>query len=376
MKMRKVLFIDRDGTLVVEPPVDYQVDSLEKLEFLPGVFRSLSLISQNLEYELVMVSNQDGLGREQYPEASYQLVQEKILTAFRNEGIEFDAIHIDKSMPEDNLPTRKPGTGMLSGYMTGEYDLGNSWVIGDRLTDIELAVNLSAGGILIGDKEAEGQLKKEGLSGSCSLVAGDWHEIYSFLLRNNRRSRVERKTGETRILVDLSLDGTGSFQISTGIGFFDHMLEQIAKHGGMDLVVEAEGDLEVDEHHTVEDTGLALGEAFSRALGDRKGIERYGFTLPMDDSLATVALDMGGRNWLEWEAEFRREKIGDMPTEMFEHFFKSFSDTARCNLNIRVSGKNEHHKAEAIFKAFARTLRQAVQRDPLKGDIPSTKGIL
>jgi imidazoleglycerol-phosphate dehydratase/histidinol-phosphatase len=374
--MKKALFIDRDGTLVFEPPVDCQVDSLEKLEFLPGVFRNLYFISRNLDYELVIVSNQDGMGREQYPEAAFKLVQDKILTAFRNEGIEFDRIHIDSSLPVDNLPTRKPGTGMLTEYTEGNYDLGKSWVIGDRHTDIELAKNLGAGGILIGEAgQAEG-LEKKGLAEYCGLIAGDWNEIYSFLLRNERRAVVERSTSETSIKIDLSLDGTGICNVSTGIGFFDHMLEQIGRHGEMDLVVEVKGDLQVDEHHTIEDTGLALGEAFSRALGDRKGIERYGFVLPMDESEASVSIDMGGRNWLVWNAEFKREKIGDLPTEMIEHFFKSFTDTARCNLNISIKGKNEHHMAEAAFKGFARALRQAVRRDPWKVEIPSTKGKL
>jgi imidazoleglycerol-phosphate dehydratase/histidinol-phosphatase len=374
--MKKALFIDRDGTLVVEPPVDYQVDSLEKLEFLPGVFRFLYFIRQNTDYELVMVSNQDGMGREQYPEPAFRQVQDKILTALKNEGIVFDAIHIDSSMPEDNLPTRKPATGMLESYIEGEYDLENSWVIGDRLTDIELARNLGAGGILLGPEELEKELTKEGLQGNCSLIAAEWADIYNFLLRSDRRSRVLRKTSETVIEIDLSLDGTGICEVSTGIGFFDHMLEQISRHGGMDLSIRVSGDLEVDEHHTIEDTALALGEAFSNALGERKGLERYGFVLPMDDSLATVALDFGGRNWLEWNAGFSREMIGDMPTEMFQHFFKSFTDTARCNLNIEVQGKNEHHKAEAIFKGFAKALQQAVRRDPWKTDIPSTKGKL
>jgi imidazoleglycerol-phosphate dehydratase/histidinol-phosphatase len=374
--MKKALFIDRDGTLVIEPPVDFQVDSLDKLEYLPGVFRNLYFIRKNFDYELVMVSNQDGMGREQYPESAYQLVQDRILTAFRNEGIEFDAIHIDASLPEENLPTRKPGTGMLTGYMQGDYDLENSWVIGDRLTDIELAGNLGARGILIGGPEVEAELKKEGLEGSCPLVAGDWNEIYSFLLRNSRRAQVERKTSETSIMIELGLDGTGICEVSTGIGFFDHMLEQIARHGNMDLSIKVSGDLQVDEHHTIEDTGLALGEAFSKALGDRKGIDRYGFVLPMDESEASVSMDMGGRNWLVWKADFRREKIGDMPTEMFEHFFKSFSDTARCNLHISVRGKNEHHMAEAIFKGFAKVLMQTVRREPWNIDIPSTKGIL
>ncbi|MFC2115707.1 bifunctional histidinol-phosphatase/imidazoleglycerol-phosphate dehydratase HisB [Bacteroidota bacterium] len=374
--MRKALFIDRDGTLVVEPPVDFQVDSLEKLEYLPGVFRSMYFIRRNLDYELVMVSNQDGLGREQYPEAAYQQVQDKILSAFKNEGVEFDRIHIDKSMPEDNLPTRKPGTGMMIQYLEGDYDLDRSWVIGDRLTDIELARNLGTRGILIGGPERKNELKEADLEEYCGLIAEGWSDIYAFLLRNQRRATVQRKTSETQITIDLALDGTNICKVSTGIGFFDHMLEQISKHGGMDLVVEVSGDLKVDEHHTVEDTALALGEAFSLALGDRKGIERYGFQLPMDDSLAKVTMDLGGRNWLEWKAEFKREIIGDMPCEMFEHFFKSFTDTARCNLNIEASGKNEHHKIEAIFKGFAKTLQQASRRDPWKEDIPSTKGKL
>lgn len=374
--MKKALFIDRDGTLVFEPPVDFQVDSLEKLEFLPGVFRNLYFISKNLDYELVMVSNQDGMGRDQYPESSFQLVQEKILTAFRNEGIEFDNIHIDASMPEDNLPTRKPGTGMLTDYMNGDYDLKDSWVIGDRHTDVELAKNLGTLAILIGSPEDEDEIKAKGLEGSCGLVTDGWDEIYPFLLRNKRRAYVERKTSETSVHIDIGLDGTGICKVSTGIGFFDHMLEQISRHGNIDLEVEVKGDLKVDEHHTIEDTGLALGEAFSEALGDRTGIERYGFVLPMDESEAAVSIDMGGRSWLVWEAEFSREKIGDMPTEMFEHFFKSFSDTARCNLNISVSGKNEHHKAEAVFKGFAKVLMQAVRQDPWNINIPSTKGKL
>ncbi len=374
--MRKILFIDRDGTLIVEPPGDFQVDSLEKLEFLPGVFRNLYFIRQNLDYDIVMVSNQDGLGREQYPEDAFKRVQDKVLTDFKNEGIEFDGIHIDPSIPEEKMPTRKPGTGMLSRYLEGEYDLANSWVIGDRLTDIELARNLGAGGILIGGEGLGKALQEAGLGEYCGFIAGGWSEIFGFLLRNQRRVKVERNTRETRIRIDLSLDGTGLCRVSTGIGFFDHMLEQIARHGGMDLEIEASGDLEVDEHHTIEDTGLALGEAFSRALGDRKGIDRYGFVLPMDDSLARVVMDMGGRNWLVWDVEFKRERIGEMPSEMFEHFFKSFTDTARCNLHIEAAGRNEHHKAEAVFKAFARTLRQAVRRDPWKDEIPSTKGKL
>ncbi len=374
--MKKALFIDRDGTMVQEPPVDFQVDSLEKLEYLPGVFRNLYFISKNLDYELIMVSNQDGMGREQYPESDFQLVQDKILTAFRNEGIEFDNIHIDASMPEDNLPTRKPGIGMLTGYMKGDYDLENSWVIGDRYTDIELAKNLGCKGILIGKPGDKAVIVEKGLEEYCGLITGGWEEIYRFLLGNMRKVSVERKTSETGIRIDLGLDGTGICEVSTGIGFFDHMLEQISRHGNMDLSIMVNGDLEVDEHHTIEDTGLALGEAFSKALGLRKGIERYGFVLPMDESEAKVSIDMGGRNWLVWEADFTREMIGDMPTEMIEHFFKSFTDTARCNLHISVSGKNEHHMAEAVFKGFAKVLMQAVHRDPWNIDIPSTKGKL
>jgi imidazoleglycerol-phosphate dehydratase/histidinol-phosphatase len=374
--MKKALFIDRDGTLVVEPPVDFQVDSLEKLEFLPGVFRNLYFIRRQLDFELVMVSNQDGMGRPQYPEAVFNLVQDKILTAFRNEGITFDGIHIDSSLPEDNLPTRKPGTAMLSDYMEGGYDLAASFVIGDRLTDVELARNLGASAILIGDPDRQKEIDEAGLTQYCSCVVRDWTGVYAYLLKNRRRALVVRETSETKIRIDMSLDGTNNHKISTGIGFFDHMLEQIARHGGMDLEVEAGGDLHVDEHHTIEDTGLALGEAFSKALGDRRGIERYGFLLPMDESEAKVSMDFGGRSALVWKVAFTREKIGDMPTEMFEHFFKSFTDSARCNLHIEVDGKNEHHKAEAIFKAFARVLQQAVRRNPWKLEIPSTKGTL
>ena len=374
--MKRALFIDRDGTLILEPPVDYQVDSLAKLEYLPAVFRNLYFINKNLPFEFIMVSNQDGMGREQYPEASYLEVQEKIITAFANEGVSFDAIHIDSSMPEDNLPTRKPGTGMLEGYMKGDYDLERSWVIGDRITDIELAKNLGTGGILIGNAVTEEDLEKAGLKGNCGLIAGDWTEVYHFLLKQERRSVIERNTSETNIRIDLSLDGTGQSEISSGIGFFDHMLEQIARHSGIDLNISVKGDLKVDEHHTIEDTGLALGQAFSDALGDRKGISRYAFVLPMDDADAQVSIDMGGRNWLVWDVDFKREMVGEVPTEMIEHFFKSFSDTARCNLNIQAKGKNEHHKIEAIFKAFAKVVGEATRRDPDKSNIPSTKGSL
>jgi imidazoleglycerol-phosphate dehydratase/histidinol-phosphatase len=374
--MKKALFIDRDGTLVVEPPVDFQVDSLEKLEYLPGVFRNLYFIRQQLDYELIMVSNQDGMGSPRYPEEIFNLVQDKILMAFKNEGITFDAIHIDCSMPEDNLPTRKPGTAMLTAYMESAYDLANSFVIGDRLTDIELARNLGAKAILIGEQGQQPEIDKAGLSSHCGYLAGDWSAVYAYLLRNRRRAQIVRETSETKIRIDLSLDGTNQYKISTGIGFFDHMLEQIARHGGIDLEVEVTGDLRVDEHHTIEDTGLALGEAVAKALGERRGIDRYGFLLPMDESEAKVSMDLGGRSTMVWKADFSREKIGDMPTEMFEHFFKSFSDSARCNLHVEVSGKNEHHKAEAIFKAFAKVLQQAAKRNPWQSEIPSTKGAL
>ncbi len=374
--MKKALFIDRDGTLVVEPPDDFQVDSLEKLEYLPGVFRNLYFIRRQLDFELVMVSNQDGMGRPQYPEEIFHLVQDKILTAFKNEGISFDRIHIDSSMPEDNLPTRKPGIAMLTAYTGGDYDLAGSFVIGDRLTDIELARNLGTKAILIGGQERRKEINEAGLASLCSYIAADWSAIYVYLLRNRRRVQIVRETSETRIRIDLSLDGTNRYKISTGVGFFDHMLEQIARHGGIDLEVEVSGDLQVDEHHSIEDTGLALGEAVAKALGDRRGIERYGFLLPMDESEAKVSMDLGGRSTLVWKASFRREMIGDMPTEMIEHFFKSFCDSAKCNLHIEVYGQNEHHKAEAIFKAFAKVLQKAVKRHPWQSEIPSTKGAL
>jgi imidazoleglycerol-phosphate dehydratase/histidinol-phosphatase len=316
------------------------------------------------------------MGGPQYPEEIFNLVQQKIVTAFTNEGITFDRIHIDSSMPEDNLPTRKPGTAMLTAYMEGAYDLANSYVIGDRMTDIELARNLGAKAILIGEQGQQLEIDKAALTPFCNYIAGDWSDIYAYLLRNKRRAQILRETSETKIRIDLSLDGTNRYKIATGIGFFDHMLEQIARHGGIDLEVDVTGDLYIDEHHTIEDTGLALGEAFSRALGDRRGIERYGFLLPMDESEAKVSMDLGGRSAMVWKVKFSREKIGDMPTEMFEHFFKSFSDAAKCNLHIEVVGKNEHHKAEAIFKAFAKVLQQAIKRNPWQSEIPSTKGAL
>ncbi|NMM50248.1 bifunctional histidinol-phosphatase/imidazoleglycerol-phosphate dehydratase HisB [Marinigracilibium pacificum] len=365
--MNKVLFIDRDGTIIVEPPTDFQVDSLEKLSFLPGAISNLKKISQLTDYKLVMVTNQDGLGTNSFPEDTFWPAHNKMLEILKAEGIEFDDIHIDKSFEHENLPTRKPGTGMLKKYMTGNYDLANSYVIGDRLTDIQLAENLGARGIFIGEEKAEG----------ASLSTTSWEEIFRFLALPSRKGTVIRKTNETDILVSLNLDGSGKTDISTGLGFFDHMLDQLGKHGGIDLSIKVSGDLHVDEHHTIEDTALALGEAFAEALKNKRGINRYGFLLPMDDSLAQVAIDFGGRPWIVWEAEFKREMIGDMPTEMFYHFFKSFSDASKCNLNIKVEGNNEHHKIEAIFKAWAKAIKFAVARNEDElNQLPSTKGML
>ncbi len=372
----KVIFIDRDGTLVVEPPIDYQLDSLDKLEFCPGVFRNLYKIRKLTDYLLVIVSNQDGMGTDAFPEADFISPHEKILKAFKNEGIVFDEVLIDPSKPEDQSPNRKPGTGMLTKYMNGDYDLENSFVIGDRLTDIQLAKNLGARGIFYGSAKMAEEISHAGMEQYCALTTDNWDEISSFIRSCLRTGRVMRSTKETIIELQLSLDGTGTSDISTGLGFFDHMLDQIAKHGNFDLKIRVEGDLHVDEHHTVEDTGLALGEAFLQALGNKKGINRYGFTLPMDESLAAVAVDFGGRPWLVWDATFNREKIGDVPTELFSHFFKSFSDTSRSNLNMKAEGENEHHKIEAIFKAFSRALRGAVALDPCNDSLPSTKGAL
>ena len=361
---KRVLFIDRDGTLIIEPPIDYQVDSLEKLEFYPEVFQWLSRIVKELDYILVMVTNQDGLGTKSFPEETFWPAHKKMIKAFKNEGIEFSEILIDKSFSEEKLLTRKPGTGLLQAYIYGQYDLENSFVIGDRLTDIELAENLNAKGIYLGD-----------YTDKAVLSTTKWEDIYWYLKAIPRKARVKRQTKETDVYIELNLDGKGKTSIQTGIGFFDHMLEQICKHGGVDLDIRVNGDLEVDEHHTIEDVGLALGEAFNEALLNKKGIERYGFLLPMDDCLAQVAIDFGGRSWFAWEADFKREYIGTMPTEMFKHFFKSFTDTAKCNLNIKASGENEHHKIESIFKAFAKAIKMAVSAS---GDysIPSTKGQL
>lgn len=372
--MKKALFIDRDGTLIIEPPVTYQIDNLEQLEFLPGVFRNLYYIRHYLDFEFVLVTNQDGLGTASFPYEDFILPHNKFLQAFKNEGVEFDNILIDKSMPDENAPTRKPRTGMLTAYLNDDYDLSSSFVIGDRITDIELAKNLGARGILVNGIEMAGVLKSEGLTDYCDLITRDWNEIWNFLRSNNRKVSLSRKTNETDIFIELSLDGQGRCNVQTGLGFFDHMLDQIARHSGCDLTIIARGDLHVDEHHTIEDTGIVLGEAFTKALGDKRGIARYGFVLPMDESLAQVALDFGGRGWLVWDVEFKREKIGDIPSEMIHHFFKSFSDAAKCNLHIQASGENEHHKAEAVFKAFAKCLKMAVSVDPLNKSLPTTKG--
>lgn len=377
---QKVLFIDRDGTLVLEPE-DYQLDGFEKLEFYPGVFQYLSKIAKELDFELVMVTNQDGLSTTSFPEETFWPVQNFILKSFENEGIIFQEIFIDRSLPEDNAPTRKPKTGMLTKYLNNaNYDLTNSIVIGDRLTDVELAKNLGSKAIFIPSHETLGSTeirnKPEELNDSIALKTTSWKAIYEFLKLENRTATVTRKTNETDITIALNLDGTGKSNIKTGLAFFDHMLDQIARHGQMDLEIQVKGDLEVDEHHTIEDTAIALGEAFANALENKLGIERYGFCLPMDDCLAQVAIDFGGRNWLVWEADFKREKIGEMPTEMFFHFFKSFTDGAKANLNIKAEGTNEHHKIEAIFKAFAKAIKAAVQRDVEKMILPSTKGML
>lgn len=371
---KRVLFIDRDGTLIVEPPVTFQVDNLEQMVFTPGVIRNLAFIRRKLDFEFAMVTNQDGLGTAANPTKNFETVQNKMLEVFRGEGVTFDKIFIDPSFPEEKLPTRKPGTAMLTGYFTDEYDLENSFVIGDRLTDIELAKNLGSKAILYHPEKLP-EIPSD-LHPFCVLATTEWDRIAEFIFAGERTAVIERTTRETVIRIELNLDGKGKTEIDTGLHFFDHMLEQIGKHSGADLKIQVEGDLEVDEHHTIEDTGIALGEALYKALGSKRGIERYGFFLPMDDCACAVALDFGGRPWLIWKAEFRREKVGDVPTEMFEHFFKSLSDSARMNLNIRAEGGNEHHKAEGIFKAFARALKMAVKRDIFNYELPSTKGIL
>jgi imidazoleglycerol-phosphate dehydratase/histidinol-phosphatase len=376
---KPVLFIDRDGTLIKEP-ADEQIDSFEKLAFYPKVFQFLSKIAKELNFEIVMITNQDGLGTSLYPEDTFWPVHNFMLSTFEAEGVIFKEQFIDRTFAKDNAPTRKPNTGLLTKYVSEDYDLVNSFVIGDRLTDIELAKNLGAKGIFINDNTNlgtdEATVSNSELEGYIALETNDWEEIYKFLKNTERIGSIERNTNETKIKIDLNLDGTGKSNIATGIAFFDHMLDQIARHGQLDLNIKVTGDLEVDEHHTIEDTAIALGEVFAATLGNKLGIERYGFLLPMDDCLAQVAIDFGGRNWLVWEAEFKREMIGKMPTEMFYHFFKSFTDGAKCNLNIKVEGSNEHHKIEAVFKAFAKAIKMAVKQDIDKMILPSTKGLL
>lgn len=372
--MKKILFIDRDGTLVIEPPIDYQLDSLEKLEFYPKVMRNLGFVRSKLDFELVMVTNQDGLGTDSFPEETFWPAHNLMMKTLEGEGITFDDICIDRSFPEDNAPTRKPRTGMLTKYIDNPaYDLAGSFVIGDRPTDVELAKNLGCRAIFLQDNDL---LLSDELKAVCALITRDWDKVAEFLFAGERRASIRRTTKETDILVEVDLDGSGQCNIATGLGFFDHMLEQIGKHGGMDLTIQVKGDLHVDEHHTIEDTALALGECLNQALGSKRGIERYGYSLPMDDCLCQVCLDFGGRPWLVWDADFRREKIGEMPTEMFLHFFKSLSDAAKMNLNIKAEGQNEHHKIEGIFKALARALKMAIKRDIYHYDLPSSKGVL
>jgi len=378
--MQKLLFIDRDGTIIDEPKTDFQIDSLEKLEFLPKALSNLRKIAEETDYKLIMVTNQDGLGTDAFPEETFWPAHNKMLRTLENENVVFSAIHIDRSFPHENLPTRKPGTGLLTEYFDAEkYDLANSYVLGDRATDVQLAVNLGAKAVFITDGLTNNLI--DGFTpeqkDATKLVTNDWDEIYEFLKLPTRTASIERNTKETKIKIELNLDGTGKSEIHTGLGFYDHMLDQVAKHSGSDLKIFVEGDLHIDEHHTIEDTALALGEAYLKALGDKKGTNRYGFLLPMDEALAQVAIDFSGRPWLVWDADFKREKIGEMPTEMFYHFFKSFSDTSKCNLNIKCEGQNEHHKIEAIFKAFAKSIKMAVKRNLNEmNSLPSTKGVL
>ena len=380
--MKRVLFIDRDGTLIKEAPPTYQIDSFSKLEFYPQMFEYMGRIARELDYELVMVTNQDGLGTKDFPEDTFWPVQDFVMKSLEGEGIHFARVHIDKTYPKDNAPTRKPGIGMFTEYLNNDqYDIPNSYVIGDRITDIQLAKNLKCKGIWLNNdpnlggteiKDNREELRKN----TVALETIHWSEIYSFLKLGLRQVKHERNTNETKISVEANFDGNGKASISTGLGFFDHMLEQIARHGRIDLNISVKGDLHIDEHHTIEDTGIALGEAFAMGLADKKGMERYGFALPMDEADAKVLIDFGGRNWIVWNTEFKRERIGEMPTEMFFHFFKSFSDGAKCNLNIECKGDNEHHKIEAIFKAFAKAIRMAVKRDPLSNYLPTTKGVV
>jgi imidazoleglycerol-phosphate dehydratase/histidinol-phosphatase len=379
--MKRILFIDRDGTLIKEAPPTYQIDSFDKLEFYPYMFEYMGRIAREMDYELLMVTNQDGMGSKSFPEDTFWPVQQFVMKSLEGEGIHFTEIYIDKSLAKDNVPTRKPGTGMLTKYIDNEeYDLENSFVIGDRITDVQLAKNLGCRAIWLNNEPGLGggeiSDSAKALNEVVALETRDWSKIYEFLKLGLRKVIHERNTNETQIKIELNVDGSGKAAIVTGLGFFDHMLEQIARHGKMDLTIRSNGDLHIDEHHTIEDTGIALGEAFAQALADKRGMERYGFALPMDEADAKVLIDFGGRSWIVWNAEFKREHIGEMPTEMFFHFFKSFSDAAKCNLNIECRGENEHHKIEAIFKAFAKAIRMAVKRDPLSNYLPSTKGVL
>lgn len=379
--MKKCLFIDRDGTMINEYPPLYQIDSLEKVTFYPGALKYLGKIYEELDYEFILVSNQDGLGTPTFTEEQFWPAHNLVINTFKGEGITFKEELIDRTYPEDGLETRKPGIGMFKAYLNNKvYDIPNSYVIGDRITDVQLAKNLGCKAIWIKNNPnlggAEINNKPEELEQVVALATTDWKEVYEFLKKEERTVVHTRKTSETEITIELNLDGSGKTSIHTGLGFFDHMLDQIARHGLIDLHIEAKGDLHIDEHHTIEDTGIALGEAIAKALGDKRGIERYGFALPMDEAEAKVLIDFGGRNWIVWNTTFSREKVGDMPTEMFFHFFKSFSDAAKCNLNIECRGENEHHKIEAIFKAFAKAIKMAVKKDPLKNYLPSTKGVL
>ncbi|PWT74996.1 MAG: bifunctional histidinol-phosphatase/imidazoleglycerol-phosphate dehydratase [Bacteroidetes bacterium] len=379
--MKRVLFIDRDGTVILEAPPSYQIDSFDKLEFYPHMFEFLGRIAHEFGYELVMVTNQDGLGTGSFPENTFWPVQNFVMKSMENEAIHFSTVLIDKSFPEEHVPTRKPGIGLVTGYLNNpEYDIPNSFVIGDRITDVQFAKNLGCKALwLNNDPNLGGAEIKDSLTDLKSTIAletKDWSDIYTFFKLGIRKVHHERNTKETQISIDLNMDGNGESKIDTGIGFFDHMLEQIARHGKLDLSIQVKGDLQIDEHHTIEDTGIALGEAMNKALADKRGMERYGYALPMDDADAKVLIDFGGRNWIVWNAGFQREMIGNMPTEMFFHFFKSFSDSAKCNLNIECHGSNEHHKIEAIFKAFAKAIRMAVKRDPSNLNLPSTKGLL
>lgn len=379
--MKKILFIDRDGTLIKEAPPTYQLDSFDKLEFYPGMFSWMRKIAQELDYELVMVTNQDGLGTASFPEDTFWPVHNFVMKSLANEGIEFSAVHIDRTFPADNAPTRKPGIGMLTNYLhNNKYDIAGSYVIGDRITDVQLAKNIGCKAIWLKEDSSLGGTEvkddEKTLQSVVALETTDWQKIYELLKLGQRLIRHRRNTNETKINIELNLDGSGKTQINSGLHFFDHMLDQLGRHSGIDLSIKVEGDLHIDEHHTIEDTAIALGEAFLVALGNKKGIGRYGFTLPMDDCLAQVAIDFGGRAWLVWDASFKREKIGDMPTEMFYHFFKSFSDASKSNLNIKVEGENEHHKIESIFKALAKAIKAAVKRDAENMQLPSTKGSL